>query len=366
MRRLARHRRIGRPVPAGGDLRLSDHAADAHRRGPRRNGEGRRPGKLRIHQRRIRVRRAVGGHRRLGGRCAHLHRHRQPGPALHGRGGVQRGGAGPAHRHDHRQPRHRRADQHLERPYRLHVDARRRLDPALCGNQPGGGRPAHPGLPPRRGTLHAGDGVRGRLHPHACLRAPRHPDAGTGGCLPAALRAAPGARSARAGLDRRHGRPGGLHGGALPRPPQADARARADPAAFGGIQGGVRARIGRPDAHLSRRGRQDHRRRARFGERHHQGRRRRAARRRLRHRRRGHPLLPPLPERRTARAAVARQAPGSDREVAGGGHRRHRLAQPAHGAVRHLAARLHGGGRAGRAPHHQIQPAQPVRTRPAR
>ena len=54
---------------------------------------------------------------------------------------------------------------------------------------------------------------------------------------PAALRAAPGARPRRAGLDRRHGRPGGLHRGALPRARQADAGAGPDPAAGGRVQG---------------------------------------------------------------------------------------------------------------------------------
>ena len=51
-RRLARHGRGHRPVPARSDLRLSDHAPDPHRRRARRNGEGRRSRQLRIHQRR--------------------------------------------------------------------------------------------------------------------------------------------------------------------------------------------------------------------------------------------------------------------------------------------------------------------------
>ena len=46
-------------------------------------------------------------------------------------------------------------------------DARRRLDPALRGDQPGGARPAHPGVPAGRGTVAAGDGLHGRLHPDA-------------------------------------------------------------------------------------------------------------------------------------------------------------------------------------------------------
>ena len=49
---------------------------------------------------------------------------------------------------------------------RLDVAARLRLDPALRRDQPGGRRPARPGVPARRGALAAGDGLHGRLHPH--------------------------------------------------------------------------------------------------------------------------------------------------------------------------------------------------------
>ena len=48
-----------------------------------------------------------------------------------------------------------------------------RLDPAVRRDQPGGARPAHPGVPPGRGALHAGDGLHGRLHPHPRRRARR-------------------------------------------------------------------------------------------------------------------------------------------------------------------------------------------------
>ena len=167
--------------------------------------------------------------RRLGHRRARLHRDRQPGPAVHGRGALQRLGARAADRDDRRQPRDRRADQHLERPQRLDVPARLRLDPALRRDQPGGARPAHPGVPPRRGALHAGDGVHGRLHPHARRRARRDARAGAGRRVPAAVPAAPGARPRRADHDRRDGRAGGVHGGQVPRARQADAGARADP-----------------------------------------------------------------------------------------------------------------------------------------
>jgi pyruvate ferredoxin oxidoreductase alpha subunit len=68
-------------------------------------------------------------------RCPHLHRHGQPGSAVHGRGGVQRIGPGPAHCDDDCQPRHWCAHQHLERPFRLHEPARLRLDSAVCREQ---------------------------------------------------------------------------------------------------------------------------------------------------------------------------------------------------------------------------------------
>ena len=104
-----------------------------------------------------------------------------------------------------------------------------RLDPAVRRDQPGGARPAHPGLPPGRGALHAGDGLHGRLHPHPRRRARRDADPGAGRRVPAAVPAAPGARPRRADHDRRDGRPGGVHGGQVPRARQADAGARADP-----------------------------------------------------------------------------------------------------------------------------------------
>ena len=120
---------------------------------------------LRVHQRRIGVRRDVGGHRRVGGRRAHLHGHQQPGAPVHGGSRLQRRRARTADRDDHRQSRDRRADQHLERPFRQHVDARRRLDPAVRRNQSGSAGPAHPGVSAGRGAVLSGDGLHGRLHP---------------------------------------------------------------------------------------------------------------------------------------------------------------------------------------------------------
>ena len=105
-----------------------------------------------------------------------------------------------------------------------------RLDPAVRRDEPGGARPAHPGVPDRRGAVAAGDGVHGRVRPHPRRRAGRRAGGRAGRRVPAAVRAAAGARPGRAGLDRRDGRPGGLHRGPVPGARQADAGARAHPA----------------------------------------------------------------------------------------------------------------------------------------
>ena len=272
---------------------------------------------LRVHQRRIRIRRAVGRDRRLRRRaCARTRRRQQPGPAVHGRGRLQRRGPRAADRDDDRQPGDRRADQHLERPLRQHVDARRRLDPALRGDQPGGARPPHPGVPPRRGAVVSGDGLHGRLHPDARVRPRRRAEPGGGRPLPAALRAAADPRSDRPRQHRRDGRPGGVHRGALPVAPQAAARARAAAGARGGVQEAVRPRLGRADPHVPHRGCRDDRRRARLRQRHGAGGRRRDARRRLAHRLRVDLLVPAVPaRRRCARRCRARSASSSSRNA---------------------------------------------------
>ena len=114
----------GRRLPARGDLGVPDLAPDAHRRGAVRPRPHRRARALRVPDGRVRVRRHVGRHRRVGRRRALLHGDREPGAALHGRGALQRLRARAADRDDGRQPRDRRADQHLERPQRLDVAAR--------------------------------------------------------------------------------------------------------------------------------------------------------------------------------------------------------------------------------------------------
>ena len=210
-----------------------------------------RPHPVRVHQRRVRVRGHVGRHRRLGDRRAHLHRDRQPGPALHGRGALQRRRPGPADHHDRRQPRDRRPDQHLERPLGLDVPARLGLDPALRGVKPGSARPPHPGLPDRRAALPADHGLHGRLHPHPRLRARGHAEPGPGGRVPPLLRAAPGPRPRRPGDDRRHGRPRGVHGGQVPPARQADAGARPHPDGRRRVRAGLRPPLRRPRAHAT-------------------------------------------------------------------------------------------------------------------
>ncbi len=132
-------------------------------------------GAVRVPDGRVRVRGALGLHRRLGRRCPRLHGHREPGAALHGRGAAQRLRPRPADRDDGGQPCHRRPDQHLERPLRRHVAARRRLDPAVRGVQPGGGRPARTGLRPRRAAVPPGDGLHGRLRADPRGRGDRRP-----------------------------------------------------------------------------------------------------------------------------------------------------------------------------------------------
>ena len=102
-------RRDRRALPPAGHLRLPDLAADAHRRGALRARRSRHADAVRLHQRGVGVRRDVRGDRRLRGRRPRLHRHRQPGPALHGRGAVQRVRPGPADRDDRGQPGDRRA-----------------------------------------------------------------------------------------------------------------------------------------------------------------------------------------------------------------------------------------------------------------
>ena len=78
------------------------------------------------------------------------------------------------------------------------------------------------------------------------------PDAGAGRRLPAAVRAAPGARPRRPGHDRRDGRPGGVLRGQVPHARQADAGARPRSPRSPPTSRGVRPRLGRAGARLPR------------------------------------------------------------------------------------------------------------------
>ena len=181
----------------------------------------------------------------------------------------------------------------------------------------------------------------GYILTHA-IRTGRHPDAGPGRRLSAAVRAAAGARPVGPGVDRRDGRAGGLHRGPLPRAPQAASRAVADPAAVAGLREAVRPRLGRADPALSRGGRGDDRRRARLGQRNRPGSGRRDARRRHEDRLGFDLLVPAVPAARAARGAAAREARRRAGEVHRGGPGRHRLRWRAEVAVGHPAQGLHG------------------------
>ena len=129
-----------------------------------------------------------------------------------------------------------------------------RLDPALRRVQPGGGRPARPGIQARGGAVAAGHGLHGRLRPHPRDRGGRAPDAGAGRRLPAAVPPAAGPRPGRPGDDRSHGRAGGVHRGQVPDAREADAGSRPHPRDLRGVLAGVRAilRRARPRVPKSR------------------------------------------------------------------------------------------------------------------
>ena len=237
-------------VPAAGDLRLPDHAADAHRRRPGRDGEVRRAHELRVHQRRIRVRRAVGGDRRVGRRRAHLHGdaaaraccswpRRSTTPSGLGLPivmtiGNRAIGAPINIWNDHSDSMSMRdagwiqlfAETNQE-ALDLHIQAFRLAEELSCP------------------VMVCMDGF---ILTHAYDRVDV-PDAGAGRRVPAAVRAAADPRSRRAREHRRDGRARGVHRGALPRAPQAAARAGADPAAR---RGEFEAQFGRDSGGLIR------------------------------------------------------------------------------------------------------------------
>ena len=231
---------------------------------------------LRVHQRGVGVRRHVGGDRRVGDGRARLHRDRQPGAAVHGEALYNASGLGlPIVMTV--------ANRAIGAPINIwndhsdsDVPARLRLDPALRRVQPGGDRPAHPGVPARRRARPPGHGVHGRLRAHPRPRAPRGAD------RPRSPRSC--RRSARA----RCSIPRADHIGAMvgpeafmevrylmtPSSASRSTRSRVSPA----TSRGIRARLRGPRARLPARGRRDGRRRARLRARRDRGRRGQAAR----------------------------------------------------------------------------------------
>ena len=121
--------------------------------------------------------------------------------------------------------------------------ARLRLDPAVRREQPGGDRPSRAGVPAGRGAVAAGHGLHGRIRPDPRLRGDRRAEAGAGRRVPPAVRAASGARSGRAGDDRRDGRAGRVHGGPIPRPPPQLDALEAIPRLAAELRGDLRPRL---------------------------------------------------------------------------------------------------------------------------
>ena len=214
--------------------------------------------------------------------------------------------------------------------------ARLRLDPALRRDQPGSARPAHPGIPAGRGAVAAGDGVHGRLHPHA-----RRTSASTCRRRRRSMRSCRRSSRARCSIRPSRCRSARWSG------PEAFTEVRylahakqmqalelipawADEFqhAFGRDAGGLVRAYRLEDAETDRR-------RARLGARHDQGRGRRDARERREDRRARHLVLPPVAARRGARArSRQREARRGAGEEPRGRHGRHRFDQRAHRASR--------------------------------
>ena len=184
-------RRDRRPLPARGHRGVSDLAADAHRRGALGARRDRRARAVRVHQRRVGVRGDVGRDRR------HRRRARAPTPRRPARGCCSwprrvynASGLGlpivmtVANRaigapiniwNDHSDSMSQRDSGWIQ----LYAESNQEAD-----------RPARAGLPPRRGGRAAGDGLHGRLRPHARARArSRSRRQADVDALPAAVRA---------------------------------------------------------------------------------------------------------------------------------------------------------------------------------
>ena len=221
-------------------------------------------------------------HRRLGGRRAHLHRDREPGPAVHGRGGLQRVGPRPADRDD---------DRPTARSARRSTSGTTTATACRCATPAGSSSSPKPTRRRSTCTSRRSGSPRscrcpvmvcmdGFILTHAYERVDM-PDAGrrsTRSCRRTS-RARCSTRASRCRIGAMVG-PGGVHRSALPRAPQAAARRST---LIPQLAAEFAQRFGRDSGGLVRalpdRGRRDDRRRARLGDRHDQGRRRRDARR---------------------------------------------------------------------------------------
>ena len=270
-------------------------------------------------------------------RRARLHGDGEPGAAVHGRGALQRLGPRAADRDDRRQPRDRRTDQHLERPHRLDVPARLRLDPALRRDQPGGASTCTSRRSgwPRSCRMPVMVCMDGFILTHAVERVdvpdqeqvdaflpPFEPRQVLDPDEPVSIGAMVGPEAFTEVKYLAHAK----QMQALELIPEiaADFEQR------------VRPRLRRADPHLPRRGRRDDRRRARLGARDDQGHRRRAARATgVKIGAVGITSFRPFPLDAVREALGHAPARGRAREGARRRHRRDRHGERAHGARRH-------------------------------
>ena len=303
------------------------HIVEGARRAGRR-GRGRT---LRVHQRRIRIRRDVGGDRRLGRRRARLHRHRLAGLLFMAEALFNASGLGlPIVMTV--------ANRAIGAPINIWNDHTDSMSQRDCGwiqlfaetNQEALDLHIQAFRLAEELSLPVMVCMDGFILTHAYERVDM-PDAEAGGRLSAAVRAEAGARSERAGLHRRDGRARSLHRGALPRAREADGGARADPELGGRVPPRVRPRSGRPGAAYRIEDAEtvvvalgsvlgtvkdtvdEMRAAVRIGA-------------------LGHRLLPALAARRGARGARRREARHRAGEEPRRRHRRHRLDQRAHRA----------------------------------
>ena len=183
-RRLAGRGRDGRALPPRSHRRVPDLAADPHRRGALGPGAAGDLGPceyLMVESEFAAMSACIGAS--AVGRT-HLHGHRQPGPALHGRGAFNASGLGlPVVMTV--------ANRAIGAPINIwndHSDSMSMRDSGGSSSspiQPGGGRPARAGVRARRAALASRHGLHGRLRADPCRRADRRAHPGAGRRVPA-------------------------------------------------------------------------------------------------------------------------------------------------------------------------------------